>query len=167
MLVLVLTFLALVAGTLLVPARTGGLVFTVTTTTTPLPARAVAQARGAAQSADSLANSPQSTWTTYQVVQSPVVRLAPGRRTSLHWRPLWELLGAAEPGEDTAQVAWKTATIPGKVIATPAQQWAIDRKVWGLQIGLILAIGGLLALVLRIAAGRRAADPDTLPAAAR
>jgi hypothetical protein len=204
--VLLLTFLALVAGTLAVPARSAGLVWTVTPSvvqttapTAPLALEAVelqpsgvefpnaaddgadAEAAEAAETIeptgpDAVVEDGASEQASVQIQTSVTFAQTQGTvalglgQPDLHWQPLWKVLWPApEPAEFEVGASPFTSSAPNPTTYTVLsdENWTVDKKAWALQLGLILALGGLLVLALRIIAARREANRDLIALAAR
>ncbi|MHC5020187.1 MAG: hypothetical protein ACYTGX_08790 [Planctomycetota bacterium] len=183
--VLLLTFLALVAGTLAVPARSSGLVWTispvVTQTVTPSPSSASAsatpdfeveideRAMGEPFPPEKLVD-PQPKIQLSQVVAAQTqgtVALGLGQ-PDLHWQPLWKALWPESDLMESPESPFSSsASTPATLALSTSEDWTVDTKAWALQLGLILALGGLLVLALRIIAARREANRDLIALAAR
>jgi hypothetical protein len=172
--VLLLTFLALIAGTLAVPARSAGLVWTITPTVIQSPASSGTNAVAGEDVTPSpnfaVETAQAQTAVAFSQVQSTIA-LGVGR-PDLHWQPLWDLLQRdseeppfIDPPED---LVIRTSGVPQVVLGSSLlQDWTVDNQAWAIQLALILAFGGLLFLALRILGARREANRDHAPVAAR
>ncbi len=200
--VLLLTFLALIGGTLAVPARSAGLVWTISPMVlqSPEPSSANADVPGdlapivfgtgggesdeerirvddllftgvGTPAPKAAADAAQAqTAVAFTQLQSTIA-LGVGQ-PDLHWQPLWMLWPQATQDEEFTDppedFVVRTAGVPQVVMSSDfLQDWTVDKQAWAIQLGLILALGGLLFLVLRIVGARREANRDHAPVAAR